>query len=92
MATNMKTFYLGLGHSQLLSDLKKEPQRKKYFVIGVKYSSSDVDELPSEILVEKLGEVVNPKYIYLAGEDEELNEETYNEHILQPAFVSLKEK
>jgi hypothetical protein len=92
MAMHMKTFYLARGPYQLMGDLKKEPHGKKYFVIGVKYSSSDVDNLPSEILVEKLGEVVNPKYIYLEGENEELNEETYNEHILQPAFVSLKEK
>jgi len=64
------------------------------FVIGVRDNRYvDVDMLPDTIVVRKLGEVVNPKYICCTDENnEKLDEEIYNQHILQPAFVSLKGK
>jgi len=84
----MKTFYLSRGVHYLITALKAEPPGTKYFVIGVK-GSCDLEDLVPYVNVEKLGEVVNPKYI-CPDEDDCLDEETYNEHILQPAFVSLK--
>lgn len=88
----MKTFYLGNGVDNLLAKLALEPEGTELFVIGVKNTRhTDVDKLPNTIVVRKLGEVVNPKYICCTDENgEELDEETYNQHILQPAFVSLK--
>lgn len=85
----MKTFHLDRGTPTLHIELKAEPPGTKYFVIGVKNSSLDVDNLVHEFNVEKLGEVVNPRYI-CTNDDGDLDEETYNEHILQPAFISLK--
>lgn len=87
----MKTFHLSRGALTLRNELKDEPPGIKYFVIGVKGDSLDVDNLVHKFNVEKLGEVVNPKYI-CTDEDDCLDEETYNEHILQPALVSLKGK
>lgn len=90
----MKTFYLGKGVAVLLHHLAAQPKGTELFVIGVKDNQHvDVDKLPNTIVVRKLGEVVNPKYISCTNNDsEELDKETYNQHILQPAFVSLKGK
>lgn len=90
----MKTFYLGDGVDNLLAKLALEPKGTELFVIGVRDSRYvDVDMLPDTIVVRKLGEVVNPRYICCTDEDsEKLDEKTYNQHILQPALVSLKGK
>jgi len=74
----MKSLFLGD-----LSYAEEWEYGTKYFVIGVKYSwvsLEDVQEKYPNATIERLPEVLNPRYIHRTDRDM---------HILQPAFITF---